>query len=81
MRHSASCKIAEYGDSGKLHNYFAEKTLDELGTKAGVRADHPIEIVLDTALAASECWLFQKRSEGTRDKVPGGHSVHSGYPQ
>ena len=39
--------IAGYGDSGKLHNYFAKETLDKLGAKAGVRADHPIEIVLD----------------------------------
>ena len=65
--------IAGYADSGKLHNYFAEETLDELGAKACVRADHPIEIVMDTALVAAECWLFKTRSEGicTRDTVPG----------
>ena len=65
--------IAGYGDSGKLRNYFSEETLDELGTKAGVRADHPIEVVMDTALVARECWLFRTRSEGicTRDTVPG----------
>ena len=56
--------IAGYGDSGKLHSYFAEETLEELGTRAGVRADHPVEIVMDTALVASECWLFKPRSEG-----------------
>ena len=48
--------IAGYGGSGKVHNYFAEETLDELGTKAGVRADHPIEVVMDTSLVAAECW-------------------------
>ena len=65
--------IAGYGDSGKLHNYFAEETLDELGTRAEVRADHPVEIVLDASIVASECWLFKTWSEGicTRDKVPG----------
>ena len=43
-------RIAGYGDSGKLHNYFAEETLEKLGTRAGVRADHPLEIVLDPSL-------------------------------
>ena len=59
--------------SGKIHNYFAEETLDELGTKAGVRADHPIEVVMDTSLVAAGCWLFKTRSESicTRDTVPG----------
>ena len=65
--------ITCYRDSGKLHNYFAEETLDELGTKSGVREDHPIEVVMDTSLVAAECWLFKTRSEGicTRDTVPG----------
>ena len=65
--------IAGYGDSGKLHNYFAEEILEELGTRAGVRADHSVEVVPDTSIVASKCWLFKTRSEGicARDRVPG----------
>ena len=39
---------------------------------AGVRADHPVEIVMDTSIVTFECWLFKTRSEGicTRDTVP-----------
>ena len=65
--------MAGYGEFGKLHSYFAEETFEEFGTRAGVRADHPVEIVMDTALVAAECWLFKTRSQGicTRDVVPG----------
>ena len=53
----AAFSILENGmiaGSGKLHSYFAEETLDELGTKAGVRAGHPIEVVMDTSLVAAQ---------------------------
>ena len=47
--------IAGCGDSGRLHNYFAEETVEELSTRAGVRADYPVEVVMDTSIVASEC--------------------------
>ena len=52
---TAPCMIAACGESGQLHNYFAEETLEEFGARAGVRADHPVEIVIDAALVAAEC--------------------------
>ena len=51
--------IAGYGGSGKLHKYFAEGTLEEVNTRAVVRADYPVEVVLDNSVVAPECWLFR----------------------
>ena len=63
--------MAGYGNSGNLTITLPRRALRNWG-RAGVRADHPVEIVLDTSIVASECWLFKTRSEGicTRDRVP-----------
>ena len=65
--------IAGYGDSGKLRNYFAEETLEELNTRAGVR-DRPVEIVLDT--------LYWLRNAGFSGGHPHeGQSVGQRHPR
>ncbi|OLP98785.1 hypothetical protein AK812_SmicGene18734 [Symbiodinium microadriaticum] len=60
--------------SGKAHCYFSGEPLEEAKTKAGVRANLPVEIVFDTAeVLAAGCEVFVTESEGflTSDCVPG----------
>ena len=63
-----------FGGSGKAHCYFSGQPLEEAKTKAGVRANLPVEIVFDTAeVLAAGCEVFVTESEGflTGDNVPG----------
>ena len=63
-----------FGGSGKAHCYFSGEPLEEAKTKAGVRANLPVEIVFDTAeVLAAGCEVFVTESEGflTGDNVPG----------
>ena len=61
-------------DSGKMHVYFADKPLEEMehGT-AGVRADHPVEVVVSTKeVLEAGLTLFYTQSEGVlcRSEIP-----------
>ncbi|CAE7911719.1 unnamed protein product, partial [Symbiodinium sp. KB8] len=63
-----------FGGSGKAHCYFSGEPLEEAKTKAGVRANLPVEIVFDTAeVLAAGCEVFVTESEGflTSGHVPG----------
>ena len=63
-----------FGGSGKAHCYFSGEPLEEAKTKAGVRANLPVEMVFDTAeVLAAGCEVFVTESEGflTSDCVPG----------
>ena len=52
--HDAAFSILEtgfqpgYGNSGKIHSYFAKATLSELDNRAGSRANLPYELVIST---------------------------------
>ena len=66
--------MAGYGESGKVHNYFASCPLEEMteGT-AGVRANCQYEVVVSTKLALEAgCYLFTSKSEGIlcRETIP-----------
>ena len=77
--HDAAFQIIEDGlipgfrDSGKYHCYFAKATLSEMGNKAGVRANLPVELVFDTIEVLKYAYLFETESEGVlcRERVPG----------
>ena len=61
-------------DSGKMHVYFADKPVEEMlrGT-SGVRANHPVEIVVSTKeVLDSGLMLFYTQSEGVlcRSEIP-----------
>ena len=61
-------------DSGKMHVYFADRPLEEMehGT-AGVRADHPVEVVVSTKeVLEAGLTLFHTQSEGVlcRSEIP-----------